>query len=81
MSKRYVAAIDQGHDDAGSAGGAEIGTGVAVGPDNAIAVSGFVSGPSNLDAFVRKLQLLGCFQSLSDDFSAQFVNRPREAAA
>jgi hypothetical protein len=35
----------------------------------------------NLDAFVRKLQLLGCFQSLSDDFSAQFVNRPREAAA
>ncbi|WP_328459456.1 hypothetical protein OHA21_27155 [Actinoplanes sp. NBC_00393] len=36
---------------------------------------------ANLDAFVRKLQLLGCFQSLSDDFSAQFVNRPREAVA
>jgi hypothetical protein len=35
----------------------------------------------NLNAFVRKLQLLGCFQSLSDDFSAQFVNRPREATA
>lgn len=36
---------------------------------------------ANLEAFVRKLQLLGCFQSLSDDFSAQFVNRPREAVA
>ncbi|MBU2663383.1 hypothetical protein KOI35_07670 [Actinoplanes bogorensis] len=36
---------------------------------------------ANLEAFTRKLQLLGCFQSLSDDFSAQFVNRPREAAA
>jgi hypothetical protein len=33
----------------------------------------------NLAAFTRQLQLLGCFQGLSDDFSAQFVNRPREA--
>lgn len=33
----------------------------------------------NLVAFTRQLQLLGCFQGLSDDFSAQFVNRPREA--
>jgi hypothetical protein len=31
----------------------------------------------NLDAFCRKLQLLGCFQGLSDDLSAQFVTRPR----
>ncbi|GAA3448856.1 hypothetical protein [Dactylosporangium matsuzakiense] len=36
---------------------------------------------ANLEAFTRKLQLLGCFQSLSDDFSAQYVNRPREAVA
>lgn len=33
----------------------------------------------NLTAFTRQLQLLGCFQGLSDDFNAQFVNRPREA--
>jgi hypothetical protein len=33
----------------------------------------------NLEAFTRRLQLLGCFQGLSDDFNAQFVTRPREA--
>jgi hypothetical protein len=33
----------------------------------------------NLSAFTRRLQLIGCFQGLSDDFSAQFVTRPREA--
>ena len=31
---------------------------------------------SNLAAFKRRLQLLGCFDSLSDDFSAQLVRRP-----
>lgn len=31
----------------------------------------------NLSAFTRQLQLLGCFEGLSDDFSAQFVTRPR----
>lgn len=31
---------------------------------------------TNLEAFKRRLQLLGCFDSLSDDFSAQLVRRP-----
>lgn len=31
---------------------------------------------ANLEAFKRRLQLLGCFDSLSDDFSAQLVRRP-----
>ena len=31
---------------------------------------------SNLEAFKRRLQLLGCFDSLSDDFSAQSVRHP-----
>jgi hypothetical protein len=30
----------------------------------------------NLDAFKRRLQLLGCFDSLSDDFSVQVVRHP-----
>ncbi|MGC5032465.1 methylation-associated defense system protein MAD7 [Micromonospora sp. DT229] len=34
---------------------------------------------SNLEAFKRRLQLLGCFDGLSDDFSAQFVKHPLEA--
>lgn len=34
----------------------------------------------NLAAFTQRLKLLGCFQGLSDDFSAQFVTRPRGAA-
>lgn len=34
----------------------------------------------NLAAFTRQLQLLGCFEGLSDDFDAQFVTRPRESA-
>lgn len=33
----------------------------------------------NRESFVAKLQLLGCFESLSDDFSAQMVRRPRKA--
>ena len=33
----------------------------------------------NREAFVQRLQLLGLFEGLSDDFSAQFVLRPREA--
>lgn len=32
----------------------------------------------NLQAFRRQLQLLGCFEGLSDDFSAQYVTRPQE---
>ncbi len=35
----------------------------------------------NLAAFTQRLQLLGCFQGLSDDFNAQFVTRPREPVA
>ena len=35
----------------------------------------------NLDAFTRTLQLLGCFNSMSDDFSAQSVSRPREGGS
>jgi hypothetical protein len=31
---------------------------------------------SNLEAFKRRLRLLGCFDSLSDDFSAQYVRNP-----
>jgi hypothetical protein len=34
----------------------------------------------NRAAFLRQLQLLGCFDGLSDDFSAQIVRRPREAS-
>lgn len=34
---------------------------------------------ANLSAFTQRLKLLGCFEGLSDDFSAQFVTRPREA--
>lgn len=33
---------------------------------------------ANLDAFSRKLQLLGCFQGLSDDLSARYVTNPLE---
>lgn len=33
----------------------------------------------NRSAFLRQLQLLGCFDGLSDDLSAQMVRRPREA--
>lgn len=32
----------------------------------------------NLVAFTRRIQLLGCFSGLSDDFNAQFVTRPRK---
>lgn len=32
----------------------------------------------NFSAFTRQLKLLGCFEGLSDDFTAQFVTRPRE---
>ena len=35
---------------------------------------------ANLEAFKLRLQLLGCFDGLSDDFSAQFVKHPLEAA-
>jgi hypothetical protein len=35
---------------------------------------------ANRAAFLRQLQLLGCFDGLSDDFAAQIVRRPREAA-
>lgn len=34
----------------------------------------------NLEAFKRRLQLLGCFDGLSDDFSAQHVRNPVETA-
>jgi hypothetical protein len=33
----------------------------------------------NKQAFVRKLQLLGCFEGLSDDPDYQLVSRPRKA--
>lgn len=33
----------------------------------------------NRAAFTRRLQLLGCYEGLSDDFSAQYVTRPRKA--
>lgn len=33
----------------------------------------------NLAAFTQRMKLLGCYEGLSDDFSAQFVTRPREA--
>lgn len=35
---------------------------------------------TNLEAFKRRLQLLGCFEGLSDDFSAQNVRNPVETA-
>ncbi|MDB5910582.1 MAG: hypothetical protein JWP34_4696 [Massilia sp.] len=34
---------------------------------------------ANLEAFKRRLQLMGSFEGLSDDFSAQFVRHPLEA--
>jgi hypothetical protein len=34
----------------------------------------------NLEAFKRRLRLLGCFDGLSDDFSAQYVRNPLEIA-
>jgi hypothetical protein len=36
---------------------------------------------ANLEAFKRRLQLLGCFDGLSDDFAAQFIRHPLEAPA
>lgn len=45
------------------------------GPDTRAAAS------ANRAAFLRQLQLLGCFDGLSDDLAAQIVRRPREAAA
>ncbi|MDL4777723.1 methylation-associated defense system protein MAD7 [Actinomadura xylanilytica] len=35
---------------------------------------------ANLEAFKRRLRLLGCFDGLSDDFSAQYVRNPLETA-
>jgi hypothetical protein len=35
---------------------------------------------ANLAAFTQRMKLLGCFEGLSDDFSAQFVTRPRGVA-
>ncbi|QJY49850.1 methylation-associated defense system protein MAD7 [Pseudonocardia broussonetiae] len=35
---------------------------------------------ANLEAFKRRLQLLGCFDSLSDDFSVQVVHHPLGAS-
>lgn len=46
------------------------------GMDSADARAGITE---NLTAFTRQLTLLGCFEGLSDDFTAQFVTRPREA--
>jgi hypothetical protein len=34
----------------------------------------------NFEAFKRRLRLLGCFDGLSDDFSAQYVRNPVETA-
>jgi hypothetical protein len=36
---------------------------------------------NNVEAFKRRLQLLGCFDGLSDDFSAQYVRHPLEVTA
>jgi hypothetical protein len=33
----------------------------------------------NKQAFVRKLQLPGCFEAFSDDHDYQLVSRPRKA--
>ncbi|MDN4489694.1 hypothetical protein QQX13_02495 [Demequina sp. SYSU T00068] len=35
----------------------------------------------NFNAFTGRLKLLGCFQGLSDDFSAQYVTRPRDVVS
>jgi len=35
----------------------------------------------NRAALTRRLQLLGCYEGLSDDFSAQYVTRPREVVS
>ena len=47
-------------------------------PQDLDSVDARAGAAENLQAFTRQLQLLGCFKGLSDDFSAQYVTRPRE---
>jgi len=53
---------------------------VAEPPSNMKSFESFQAASSNKEAFIMKLQLLGCFEGLSDDFSSQLVRRPREAS-
>ena len=54
---------------------------IAEPPKDLVSAAARAGASANRDAFIRRLQLLGCFEGLSDDFSAQFVSRPREASA
>jgi hypothetical protein len=53
---------------------------VAEPPSNMQSYENFQAASSNKRAFISKLQLLGCYEGLSDDFSSQRVRRPREAS-
>jgi hypothetical protein len=53
---------------------------VAEPPSNMQSYESFQAASSNKRAFISKLQLLGCYEGLSDDFSSQRVRRPREAS-
>jgi hypothetical protein len=52
---------------------------VAEPPSNMRSYESYQAASSNKRAFILKLQLLGCYEGLSDDFSTQRVRRPREA--
>ena len=53
---------------------------VAEPPTNMRTYASYQAASSNKKAFISKLQLLGCYEGLSDDFSSQLVRRPREAS-
>ena len=52
---------------------------VAEPPSNMRSYESYQAASSNKKAFILKLQLLGCYEGLSDDFSTQRVRRPRTA--
>lgn len=53
---------------------------VAEPPTSMRSYENYQAASSNKKAFISKLQLLGCYEGLSDDFSSQLVRRPREAS-
>lgn len=52
---------------------------IAVPPRELDSADARAGAAENLTAFTQRMKLLGCFEGLSDDFSAQFVTRPRKA--
>jgi hypothetical protein len=58
---------------------ARFGIRIASPPEDLDSADARAGAAANLAAFTQRMKLLGCFEGLSDDFSAQFVTRPREA--